>query len=88
MPLFLSWANKKSEKKKTGGGQDINDMLGQSKDQMTSQHAVMLEKVDKVVCNIFRHGFAFGQYLENVHFQAMTEYLKQFLYCFQCLESQ
>lgn len=64
-------------------------MLGQNKIHMTSQHAVILEKVYKVVCNKLRQGLAFGQYLEDVHSQAMTKrYLKQFLYCFQCLESQ
>lgn len=42
------------KKKKQEVDGDINDMLRQSRDQMTSQHAVMLERVDKVVCNILR----------------------------------
>lgn len=45
---------KVGEKKKTGGRQCMNDMLGEGKDQMTSQHAVMLEKADKVVYNTIR----------------------------------
>ena len=36
------------------GEQYVSDVLGQDKDQMTLWHAILLEKVDKIICNIIR----------------------------------
>lgn len=54
LPSIINCHDRMRKVKKTEGEQHVSDVLGQDIDQMTLWHAILLEKVDKIIHNIIR----------------------------------